>query len=125
MEPQHHVARGVREIDADRAAVAPGGGGDPADVEILSGEIVNAGEQHDGDSVPVDIQGRLDVLRPEQVLIRPRRHDAERVARIVAVMGDLGLDGVGIGGERSLFDQDLVAVARRSVEVAIRDAGSR
>ena len=116
MELQHHVAGGVREIEADRAAVAPGGGSDPFDVEILPGQIVNAGEQHEGDAAPVGLQGRLDVVRPEQVLARPRRHDAERVARIVSVMDDLGLDGVGVGGERSVFDQDLVAVARGSVE---------
>src|SRR5262249_32882304 len=103
VQPQYHVARRVGQVEADHAALAPGGGGDPLHVEDLAGEEIDTAEQHQGNLGAPGLQQRLDVFAPDQVFPHARLEGQQRVGRVETVIPDLRLDGVEVRGEGRLI----------------------
>ena len=104
------------EVEADHRAPVTGQRRQALHVQNLAGEILHAGQQHEGELVPVGVDGLDQVLVVKRGLPRAGGDFHQRVLRIEAVEIQLGDDGIAIRGEGRPLDQDLSAPAPRPVE---------
>src|SRR5688572_12144604 len=88
---ERHVPDGMREVEADAAAVALRGRGVRGEVESFTGEILNAGQQHDRDAFALLCE-KLVIARAVELEAAFAEPELEqRRARIEAVPAQLRL----------------------------------
>ena len=97
VQRQLEVARCVRQVEADDAACGVSCTGDRLHVESLTGVIVNAAKEHEGDLVTFSLKQRFDVLLPKTVLTRARLQLDDRFGGVQPVEPSLAGDGVAVG----------------------------
>ena len=106
----------MREVEPDPAPAAPRGGRDALHVQPLARLELNPGEQDEGDLVTLSVEQRFDVVGAQRALAVTRRDPHQRVARVETMELDLRHDGVAVGRERAILDQDAPARGGRTVE---------
>ena len=111
VQPERHVARRVRQIEAHHRARPPPRTCQALEIEQLAGVILHAGQQDERDlGTPLHDQ-RLEVFGPERRLAAPGGDGEQRFRRVEAPAPEVGRHRVAVGRKGAVLDQDLPARA--------------
>jgi hypothetical protein len=113
---QGHITRRVREVKTHLAALRVAGLGDPLHVEQLASVVLNTAEHNQRDGGAFARDDLLDVFRAQQRLPLAGCDLEHRTGRVKAMQLDLRGNGMMIGRECLLLQQDLKTRSRRAVE---------
>src|SRR5262245_39104814 len=116
MQRERYVADGVRESEADRAAMTRRAARDLLEGQWLAGHIVHARPDDGGDRGLLALDEFADIARAQRCFSLARTGFQQRLGRCVTVPAKLRGDGIAIGGERALLDEDTVSLSRRAIE---------
>ena len=113
-----HVADGVSEVETDATTCAARLLCDRAQIEALTVEKLNARQHHCRDLRAFALDQRQHVLGAHGFFAGPGSDFQHRARRVESMQADLRCDGIAVRRERMLLDEDLRALARRTIEVA-------
>jgi hypothetical protein len=86
------------------------------DVDELAGEVVDAAQEHEREPLALVLQLCHDVLGAQGVLARARPQAHDLLGRVEPAVRDVAPDGVAVGRERGVLDDDAPPLAVRAVE---------